>query len=282
MVVLFAVACASGARDGEATAAQRRDALVTEMRVAQRKDQQTGKSETGGVVRAAYERLFPAALRDAILAKADRVELAVLFDVTNIVASNTLDPKHVHDAASAFRAMDRVGAASDVEIQTLRSLMLKARAFDAPVQLALPRLVDESQGKTPTILHVEPGTLIRRWFPMVGPQIVVVSQPHCGFSARAMRDIASDTVLAPVFDQHSRWLVPQQASGEPEQVLAPSRFRYTLAYTQSEFPMIDVWETPTFYFLNGTKVIKKVVGWPREGRRQEVLEGVHAIGLLPR
>jgi hypothetical protein len=47
--------------------------------------------------------------------------------------------------------------------------------------------------------------------------------------------------------------------------------QHTIAYRNDEWPMIDWWGTPTFYFIKDGAVIAKFVGWPKEGRRAELL-----------
>ena len=45
--------------------------------------------------------------------------------------------------------------------------------------------------------------------------------------------------------------------------------------------MIDYWGTPTFYFLQNGVVRAKVTGWPKEGRRAELLAALRQVGLIP-
>jgi hypothetical protein len=286
VVVVASVLIASGCGSKEhvspedtLTPMQRHDALLAEMFAAQKKGQQ----ETITSVERAYARLFPSTVRDAIVSKADRASLDYLFDAADITASNTLDEKHVRDALAAFDAMEGTGGATDEQVSVMRDLMVKARLFEPQPKFALPRLQDESQGNRPTELVVASDVLIRRAIPMTGLQIIVVAHPRCGFSAAAMRDITNDAAMARIFADKARWLIPQEASADLDRVLEASKqgVQYRLAYKRSEFPMIDSWQTPTFYFLDGARVVRKVVGWPKEGRMQELRDGAQAIGLAP-
>ena len=54
----------------------------------------------------------------------------------------------------------------------------------------------------------------------------------------------------------------------------------SLADQRADWPALDSWGTPTFYFFQRGALVSKVRGWPRAGRRAELLAGMHAIGLL--
>jgi hypothetical protein len=54
-----------------------------------------------------------------------------------------------------------------------------------------------------------------------------------------------------------------------------------VVFKREAWPMIDSWETPTFYFLEHGVVRAKVQGWPKEGHRSELLAGLQKIGLAP-
>jgi len=50
----------------------------------------------------------------------------------------------------------------------------------------------------------------------------------------------------------------------PTQVMA-------LAYKTKNWPIIDDWSTPIFYFVRNGIVVDKVVGWPKDGRNTPLL-----------
>jgi len=49
------------------------------------------------------------------------------------------------------------------------------------------------------------------------------------------------------------------------------------AYRENEWPLIDTWEMPTFYFLKAGVLQAKVVGWQRE----QVMQEMRKLGLIP-
>jgi hypothetical protein len=54
----------------------------------------------------------------------------------------------------------------------------------------------------------------------------------------------------------------------------------TLAFRHDEWPMIDWWGTPTFYFFKSGTLSAKVRGWPKGGRKPELQAALRQVGLL--
>jgi hypothetical protein len=52
------------------------------------------------------------------------------------------------------------------------------------------------------------------------------------------------------------------------------------AYKREEWPMIERWETPVFYFFRDGRVVGKVIGWPVAGRKNEIRRSLRRAGLL--
>lgn len=48
---------------------------------------------------------------------------------------------------------------------------------------------------------------------------------------------------------------------------------------REDWPFVDDWSSPTFYFLRQGKLVAKVTGWPKEGRRAEFSAALHQLGL---
>lgn len=115
-------------------------------------------------------------------------------------------------------------------------------------------------------------------------QVVIISHPLCHFSQAAMHDIQADPVLSKIFEANARWLIPQGNHLDFGVVQQWNREhpgqQAALAFRRDEWPMIDSWATPTFYFLKNGVVNAKVEGWPKEGRRSELLTALRQVGLL--
>ena len=148
----------------------------------------------------------------------------------------------------------------------------KARAFAqlhrlAPVE-AVPDVVDNVARKGPTRLVVSDGgkRLVRTPDLDRGPLIVVISSPLCHFCQRAIRSIEGDASLRPLIRNHSIWIVPPDQSSRLRTVAAWNRDhpheQMAYAYRREEWPMVERWETPVFYFFKHGRVVGKVTGWP--------------------
>jgi hypothetical protein len=64
---------------------------------------------------------------------------------------------------------------------------------------------------------------------------------------------------------------------ETNDTYAPIRLQYT--YSQKQWPEIEYWATPTFYFYQDGKLVNQMSGWPKKGREQALLSGLKAVGL---
>jgi hypothetical protein len=112
-------------------------------------------------------------------------------------------------------------------------------------------------------------------------KILVVAHPGCGFSRRAADEIGKDPSLSRLFESRAQWLAPQDAN------LDASAFRnwneahpdlsMLIAHDADELPQLTTWATPTFYFLREGRVIDKVEGWPKGGRRDALLAAARSL-----
>lgn len=181
---------------------------------------------------------------------------------------------------------------------TVYKSYIKARLFKEANQLAqqfpkytfekLPEFNDHHRKDLPYIslmqLQNNAEVLTRDSFsiPSEG-HVIVVAHPFCHFSQNALSAITSDLELKSVFINHSTWIMPSNESLDIDGVLEAnndSLIKYHYIYLESEWPEIDYWGTPAFYFYKDGKFIQKVVGWPKEGgRKKEILKALQLIGL---
>lgn len=250
------------------------------------------ESERGATIAASYRERFGALTASDLDALPD-ASLDLLFRAAEIPVGYTLDPYYAEQMSAAY---ERLAARSRIEPRHRRSMFeawVMLRRFDAARRIAevapdaghLPRLHETPVPPGAPALWA-PGddadTLTRRPADLTRPRIVVVSHPLCGFSQNAARQIAADPELGPRFAHRSLWLLPQTATLDVDQVRDWQRAHapYRMAYVdlQREWPGMDEWGTPTFYFFKDGRVVHKVVGWPAEGRKADLLEGLARIG----
>ena len=104
--------------------------------------------------------------------------------------------------------------------------------------------------------------------------VVAIVSLGCSFSSRALAVIQRDAELAALFGSVS-WLIPPDVTLGARDVISWNRSfpSYALAYVHSvgEWPEIEYWDTPQFYFFARGRLVSSVAGWPREGRKAEML-----------
>lgn len=215
-----------------------------------------------------------------------------------MTAFYSADPRHVADMTMDFAELERRGDATDAEAADMFEMLIAARDVDAAKDFATrhPKVLQEPlpdfheashlTEKAPTewIVSNDRRELLRQTVDLDQPaEILVIGHPMCHFSQDAARDIQSDPVLHDMLRTHGKWLSPpdgklnftvfQQWNHEhPDQTMS-------IAYRMSEWPLVDYWGTPTFYFLREGKVVDKVTGWPKEGNREALIAGARKIGL---
>jgi hypothetical protein len=245
-------------------------------------------------IQAAYAELAHAA---GPLDHVSNRDLALLYDGAYREAFYVHDAGTIRDMAKFLDAMQERGIAAEDHYRNMYDTFAGARMFagaralakqhPVPDLEATPELreADLAPGQ-PTELAVDPNArvLLRRSVDLQPAQVVVVSHPQCHFSHNAMRDIEADPVLREAFLKHAKWLAPQHDNLEFDAIQRWNRehpeMEHAIAYRDDEWPMIDSWGTPTFYFFKDGAVRAKVEGWPKEGSRTELLAALRQVGLL--
>jgi hypothetical protein len=215
---------------------------------------------------------------------------------TELAAFYSLDGRYASEISAVLDEMERRGAAREKHYGATYRTLVQLRDFDRARDLALKHPIPElevlpeirepihSSGNGPRVWCVSEGRneLVQQHVDITqGVQIIVVSHPLCHFSRAAFSALESDSVLAPLFRAHARWIGPQNGALNVPVLQQWNRqhrkYPIELVVKQDEWPF-DYWGLPTFYFLQGGAVTVKIVGW--EGRRQELLAACRKTGLL--
>lgn len=138
-----------------------------------------------------------------------------------------------------------------------------------------------------TVLNLVDGGLQQKRFDLPpGPFVIVVAHPLCHFSQFAISALEADKDLSAYLGSHSAWISPQQRGlylPEIRQWNAEHpASKISIAFEREKWDVIDLWETPTFYFLYDGKPIKKIIGWPREGRMESVRTAIDELRQISR
>jgi hypothetical protein len=115
-------------------------------------------------------------------------------------------------------------------------------------------------------------------------QLVAISHPLCHFSKNALTYIKNDKALAKSLEGYFTLIGPQDGNlhfdvmqkwnaENPSMPIHP-------VDQQIAFTEFDQWSTPTFYFMKAGKVVHQFNGWPKEGRREQIDEGLRKVGAI--
>jgi hypothetical protein len=245
-----------------------------------------------------YDAVWAPEYEPANLASRDDRELDLLFRAAHLAATYTLDERHVRHMRGALDVLDRRGSAASRHHVNMYKTYVHARMLGDARTLArhrpmaelevLPEIRDTDLAPgLPSVWVVDPDrrALARRDVELAkGVQVVVISHPGCHFSRAAMLAIESDPILASIFETHATWLAPQDSSLAFDRIQRWNRDHpaqpIVLTIDRRAWSMIDQWNTPTFYVLREGVVTARVNGWPRAGRRAELVRALEGVGLL--
>jgi len=226
-------------------------------------------------------------------------DLTLLFDASSRSEFYTAKPSYARNMLLLFGEMEARGIATresfiDMQSALVESRMLaEARQFSKSHPSAglvlLPEFRDGDnfldRGPTEWKVSQESPLLTRENIVMSSPaQVIVIGSPLCHFSQNAIHDLSHDAELMSALTDHVQWLAPPDGSinfdvfqnWNREHPEAPM----DIAYRREEWPMIDSWNTPTFYFFKRGKLVAEVAGWPKEGNRNELRRALRLVGLL--
>jgi hypothetical protein len=249
------------------------------------------------VTEARFRELFAEELSVGSLADIGDAELHEFFQAAELSRGGL--PKGAYDPLPGriHAELERRALATPEESQRMFGLWVQWRRFDDARALAArhPGLDVESLpadlgavpvSSKPAVLDYDapPTSITVRSIALDrGPRIVVLSHPLCGPSERAKQDIEADQLLSKHFVAHSTWVAQPEGrllaeifaeknAAHPNLPIRPMTHR-------ADWPTVDEYRTPVFYFLQDGVVQAKVVGWPPEGNRDAVLAGLRKIGL---
>ncbi len=232
------------------------------------------------------------------LIKLANTDVNILFRAAGLTLDYTYDSKYIHDMQLDLRELEKRGRAFQPEYNEMYFAFVSARMFSrarslaqshpAPVMAYVPTFRDMSARTraepTVMILSRDGRVLVRRNVDLHTPSVIIVASPWCHFCEKGIHDIEGDPVLWRIFRSHATWIVPPDVSTSFDQIrqwdLKHPHEIMNLAYTLQEWPMLDRWELPTFYFFKNGKKVRELVGWPPKGRKNELKAALRQVGLI--
>jgi hypothetical protein len=248
-------------------------------------------SEARDATRSQYGVSFAPRQSEAALRTMSDGDVALYLRAALAVTELDPDARSPHDALLDLSELERRGVAAPTWIRRVHAALVRSRDFAAANAFRerhpdaklteIPPVREEPGGDGPSVLALDDngGVLIHRRVAFDPAQVVVVA--GCHFSKDAAHAIESDPRLAAAFSRHVLWITPAEWNPADADLVQwnrehPIAFMSTV-YRESEWPMIDTWAMPTFYFLHDGKVRSKVIGWQPDA----ILSGFREIGLGP-
>jgi hypothetical protein len=263
--------------------------------------QAAGNAGQGPAIPRSYAAEFaPEQTSTRMHALGDR-DVELLFRAATLAFRATSQPGYLADMRRDFAELERRHRvdrphASDFyealliahqtdEARTLLAAYPSIERRPPPLMRSFNRIRDGQPSLWIAMLGTHKRELVRFRFNIRAPaQVIVLASTGCHFSADAARDIEADPLLRDVFRGYAQWVAPASEVTAFDAVRdwnqAHPALRLGIAYDNATLPMVERFETPTFYFLNHGTVVDTVVGWPPGGHLDAIRRGLRKIDLL--
>ena len=258
-------------------------------------------SDHSGDLKSAFRRWFPAQSLQASMKTADQAELSDFFYTT---FNYLLDTDRAPDGIRldvVFDALVERGWANDEFVSYMHRYLLTSRRFDEALAFraahpsvdlpAPPAIVGKAAARDDHARIVfamnDDGSALREQVVDIhsSAKVVIIGHPRCHFTQDAVNAISADPELMDALSDAAIWLAAPFTSLTdgviPEWNRKHPDFAYRYVESKADWPEINYWGTPSFYFMKNGHLVKKVVGWPADAideRKQALWDGLHAIG----
>lgn len=221
-------------------------------------------------------------------------DLHRLYLSLNTIFFYTMEPHHLEKVIPLINEKKKRKEDITAYMSKLYESYLKTRQFRLARQLAKqhPDIIED---RIPNIIYSKPTSrslfspnsnqsLVQNAFEFSdNAEIIVISSAMCGPSKRFKTWLNSNPKMLNLFSKKSTWIIPQTAPLYVKQMLDyninNSSLNMSFVDKEANWPEIKYWGTPTLYFYYNGKLLKQLVGWPREGREKELIAALDLIGL---
>jgi hypothetical protein len=237
-----------------------------------------------------------------IAARKDRLsteELGYLFEAQFALNFYTKNWAHLSALETSFGELVKRDKVERKHVRRIYEQYISGRRFDAAALLVknysafnletLPAIVAKGDVKqvSPAIWVIDKTEKrLTRELVQFAPdwQLITIAHPLCHFSENALNYIKRDAALTNLLSQHFLLFGPQSGrldfnvmqkwnTENPSMPIHP-------VDQQIAFTEFDQWSTPTFYFMKAGKVVYTFNGWPKEGNRSQLDEGLRKVGAI--
>jgi hypothetical protein len=244
----------------------------------------------------AYDRLFSDDLRNHTEASSP-TELEARFRAVTNVFFYTLDHKYLVPMKRILDEMISKNQAQWWHYYKMYSSLLAVRDFAGARSVLrkhpnkhiepLPEIQDLTKklhGATEWVIDSTNRRITRLDYEMpLDPVVIMIFNPNCHFSMNALRDIKNSGFLFNRLKTRLKILSPPDPNFSFDDFQTWNKqnplFSTSLVHNRQEWPMIQDWGMPIFYFFRDRKLVTTVVGWPRAGNIDAVNNALDAIGV---
>jgi len=295
-VVLFVAPNAALSADGERGMADDYDRLLDASRV----DFDTPDAERIRRIRDAYESAFSELYKKLSVAEgaiADS-DLKVLFDATYQVIFYTGRSIYLDKLIAISEELEARGIQSDYHVNHLHrsaivsneleiAAALQRQHPDLDLEVVPPTIPSEGSRQVWRLEENRDGGhyLASAETPISEDlTLVMLASPQCGFSRRAAESLTENGALLERIDAGLLVLKPPHIRLGLEGVRywndAYPQLELSLAHSKDDWPLFDYWSIPTFYLLNGERVVETIRGWPSDKRLTELEAALEYHGFI--
>ena len=210
------------------------------------------------------------------------------FAAAEIAAFYSVEESMSLEMLQLFLEMQRRKLTTPSDEEAIAGALILTRSFDElksinfsnplPANFGIPQIETASnyQINLPDVLRIKDNKLIKESVATRAGLVVVISSPLCGFSQEATKAIESDEDLSLFFRERSLWLVPPARQLQLDIINkwnAQHQNPFVLTNKITSWPLVDRWQTPTFYFIDANgQILDRIDGWPKDGSNMALLK----------
>lgn len=104
--------------------------------------------------------------------------------------------------------------------------------------------------------------------------VYFIGHHSCSWTRKALLDIEKDAYASEFFSSSAVYISPHNTILQPA---ASSKVEFLVAWDPNEWPEIDNWSMPSFYFVKDGSIIHVVRGWPNSSALNDIHIGINKV-----
>jgi hypothetical protein len=210
------------------------------------------------------------------------------YDLVSYFDLYTPRPDMLAAQARLLAELKKRGLATEMKVLDLHKSLINARQFSGAAELkalypqyalqTVPPVTGSTVTKTgeTALYYTKDGVTSMQVekVPAAASRVVIAAFPDCHPAAAALKEIAGDKELGPLFEKHALLLTSRpdfEALGEWN---ASHKLQYRITAADGDWPGVDFDHSPGFYFMRNGMIVHSIPGWADEGFLDSVAEGL--------